>query len=32
MVDLAAMPQFSLHAEFSAQKCRRKLGDKFKAA
>ena len=29
MVDVAAMPQFTLHAEFGAQKCRRKLGDKF---
>ena len=29
MADVAAMPQFTLHAEFGAQKCRRKLGDKF---
>jgi hypothetical protein len=29
MVDVAAMPQFTLHAEFGAQKRRRKLGDKF---
>jgi hypothetical protein len=29
MADVAAMPQFTLHAEFGAQKRRRKLGDKF---
>ena len=29
MVDVAAMPQFALHAEFGAQKCRRKLGGEF---
>ena len=29
MVDVAAMPQFTLYSEFGAQKCRRKLGDKF---
>jgi len=28
-VDVAAMPQFTLHAELGAQKCRRKLSDKF---
>jgi hypothetical protein len=29
VVDVAAMPQFTLYAELRAQKCRRKLGDKF---
>jgi hypothetical protein len=29
MVDVAAMPKFTMHAEFGAQKRRRKLGDKF---
>ena len=29
MVDVAAMSQFTMHAEFDAQKCRREFGDKF---
>src|ERR1700675_1005209 len=28
-VDVAAIPQFTLHADLGALKCRRKLGDKF---